>query len=65
MAAIRGQISSGSWPNKKKKKTGQQAAKNKTRPTDLARQSSGLCFSHWNFCEKAWKCERPCSWHGN
>jgi hypothetical protein len=69
MAAIRGQGSSGMWQNQKKKtgpqKKNQQAAKDKTRPTDLARQSSGLCFSHWNFCEKAWKSERPCSWQGN
>ena len=68
VAAIRGQGSSGRWQNQKKKKggqqkkgqQGQQAAKGKTRPTDLARESSGLCFSHWNFGEKAWKCEQPC-----
>ena len=73
VAAIRGQGSSGKWQNQKKKKAGQQkkgqqgqqAAKGQTRPTDLARESSGLCFSHWNFGEKAWKCEQPCSWQGN
>ncbi len=68
VAAIRGQGSSGKWQNQKKKKGSQleqQAAKSKTRPTDLARQSSGLCFSHWNFGEKSWKCEQPCSWQGN
>ncbi len=71
MAAICGQGSSGTRRNqKKKKKTGpqkknQQAVKDKTRPTDLAQQSSGLCFSHWNFGEKAWKSEWPCSRQGN
>ncbi len=73
MAAIRGQGSSGRWQNQKKKKGSQhkkgqqeqQAAKGKTRLTDLAWQSSGLCFSHWNFGEKAWKCKQPCSWQGN
>jgi hypothetical protein len=74
VAAIHGQGSSDRWQNqKKKKKTGpqkknQQAAKDKTGPTDLARQSSGLCFSyfsHFSQSEKAWKSERPCSLQGN
>ncbi len=73
VAAIHGQGSSGKWQNQKKKKASQQkkgqqeqqAAKSKTRPTDLAQQSSGLCLSHWNFVEKAWKCEQPCSCQGN
>jgi hypothetical protein len=61
VAAIFGQGSSDRWQNQKKKKNQQ----GKTRPTDLALQSAGLCFSHWNFCEEAWKSERPCSWQGN
>jgi len=31
----------------------------------LARESSGLCFYHWNFGEKAEKCEATCTWQGN
>ena len=34
-------------------------------PAALARESSGLCFYHWNFGEKAEKCEATCSWQGN
>jgi len=31
-------------------------------PSDLARASSGLCFYHWTWAEKAGKCQPPCSW---
>ncbi len=31
----------------------------------LARSSSGLCFYHWQFGDKASKCDAPCSWQGN
>jgi hypothetical protein len=31
-------------------------------PSALARASSGLCFFHWTYAEKANKCEAPCSW---
>jgi hypothetical protein len=31
-------------------------------PSALARLSSGLCFFHWNFADKAQKCQGPCSW---
>ena len=34
-------------------------------PAALARDSTGLCFYHWNFGEKAIKCEAQCSWQGN
>ena len=34
-------------------------------PASLARESSGLCFYHWNFGEKAEKCEATCTWQGN
>ncbi len=34
-------------------------------PLDLAQQSSGLCFYHWNFGENARNCRSPCSWQGN
>jgi hypothetical protein len=34
-------------------------------PASLARSSSSLCFYHWQFGDKASKCEAPCSWHGN
>jgi hypothetical protein len=36
-----------------------------TSPASLARSSSGLCFYHWTFGEKATKCEALCSWQGN
>ncbi len=31
-------------------------------PSSLAQMSSGLCFFHWNYAEKAQKCEAPCTW---
>jgi hypothetical protein len=31
-------------------------------PSALAHMSSGLCFFHWNFADKAQKCQGPCSW---
>jgi hypothetical protein len=31
-------------------------------PSDLARMSSGLCFFHWAFADKASKCVPPCMW---
>jgi hypothetical protein len=31
-------------------------------PSNLAQMSSGLCFFHWNFAEKAQKCQPPCTW---
>jgi len=31
-------------------------------PSDLARASSGLCFYHWTWAERAGKCQPPCSW---
>jgi hypothetical protein len=31
-------------------------------PSDLARMSSGLCFFHWTWAEKAKKCSPPCTW---
>jgi hypothetical protein len=34
-------------------------------PAHLARNSSGLCFYHWTFGEKATKCEALCTWQGN
>lgn len=33
-------------------------------PTDLARASSGLCWAHWRFGDKANVCKSPCSWQG-
>ncbi len=34
-------------------------------PTSLSRMQSGLCFYHWNFGDKASKCDGLCSWAGN
>jgi hypothetical protein len=31
-------------------------------PSDLARMSTGLCFFHWAFADKANKCVPPCTW---
>jgi hypothetical protein len=31
-------------------------------PSDLARSSTGLCFYHWSFGEKARSCNAPCTW---
>jgi hypothetical protein len=31
-------------------------------PSALAQMSSGLCFFHWNFADRAQKCQGPCSW---
>ena len=34
-------------------------------PASLARSSAGLCYYHWQFGDKASKCDAPCSWQGN
>ena len=36
-----------------------------TAPVSLARDSAGLCFSHWSFGKRANNCTAPCSWQGN
>jgi hypothetical protein len=41
------------------------AAAHNPAPSALARESSGLCFFHWGWGDKAKKCEAPCSWQGN
>jgi len=41
------------------------AAGHNPAPSALARESSGLCFFHWGWGDKAKKCETPCSWQGN
>ena len=41
------------------------AAARNPAPSALARESSGLCFFHWGWGDKAKKCEAPCSWQGN
>ena len=42
----------------------QQNTKNPS-PSNLARQSSGLCFYHWAHGERAHSCQAPCTWQGN
>jgi hypothetical protein len=37
----------------------------KVTPVNLAQQSSGLCYYHWTYGEKASSCKEPCSWQGN
>jgi hypothetical protein len=34
-------------------------------PSSLSRVQSGFCFYHWNFGDKASKCDDLCSWAGN
>ncbi len=34
-------------------------------PSSLSRVQAGLCFYHWNYGEKATKCDGLCSWAGN
>jgi hypothetical protein len=34
-------------------------------PSSLSRVQSGLCFYHWNYGDKASKCDGLCSWAGN
>ena len=34
-------------------------------PATMARESTGLCFYHWSFGEKAHTCQAPCAWQGN
>jgi hypothetical protein len=41
--------------------TGGAAAADPT-PSALAHFSSSLCFFHWNFTDRAQKCQPPCSW---
>ncbi len=40
-------------------------AAEETAPSDLARNSAGLCYFHWAYGDKARKCTKPCSWQGN
>ena len=37
----------------------------KSSPTWLAQQASGLCRHHWRYGDKAFNCRQPCSWQGN
>jgi hypothetical protein len=39
-----------------------QAAAGPPAPSKLARQSTGLCFYHWSYGEKAKSCKPPCTW---
>ena len=48
-------------PNQQTAASGNTPAADPT-PSSLARLSSGLCFYHWNFADKATRCEGPCSW---
>lgn len=36
-----------------------------TPPVRLAQQSTGLCYYHWTYGEKAKDCKHPCTWTGN
>lgn len=33
-----------------------------TAPVKLARQSTGLCYYHWTYGDKAKSCRQPCTW---
>ena len=35
------------------------------KPAQLARQASGLCRSHFRYCDKAYSCGGNCTWQGN
>jgi hypothetical protein len=37
----------------------------KSSPTWLAQQASGLCRHHWRYGDKAFNCRQPCTWQGN
>ncbi len=37
----------------------------KSSPTWLAQQASGLCQHHGRYGDKAFNCHQPCSWQGN
>ena len=43
----------------------QQKQNKEATPSSLARQTSGLCFYHWAYGEKAHSCKEPCTWQGN
>ena len=34
-------------------------------PVVMAQQSTGLCYYHWTYGEKANSCKSPCTWSGN
>ena len=42
-----------------------QATADPPAPSKLARQSTGLCYYHWSYGEKAKSCKPPCTWQGN
>ncbi len=44
---------------------GSVAGADKSSPTCLAQQASGLCRHHWRYGDKAFNCCQPCSWQGN
>jgi hypothetical protein len=45
--------------------SGSAAGADKSSPTWLAQQASGLCRHHWRYGDKAFNCRQPCSWQGN
>jgi len=52
-------------PRPQSSQNSQQKPPKETTPSSLARQSSGLCFYHWAYGDKAHSCKEPCSWQGN
>jgi len=52
-------------PRPQSSQSSQQKQPKETTPSSLARQSSGLCFYHWAYGDKAHSCKEPCSWQGN
>jgi hypothetical protein len=44
---------------------GGNSSKTSPSPANLAQESSGLCYFHWTFGERANNCKGDCSWQGN
>ncbi|XP_015184966.1 PREDICTED: uncharacterized protein LOC107070922 [Polistes dominula] len=38
--------------------------RSRSRSSSTHRNDDGLCYYHWKFAERSWKCRSPCKWTG-
>ncbi|XP_015189259.1 PREDICTED: uncharacterized protein LOC107073225 [Polistes dominula] len=39
-------------------------SRSRSRSSSTHRNNDGLCYYHWKFAERLWKCRSPCKWTG-
>ncbi|XP_015182291.1 PREDICTED: uncharacterized protein LOC107069469 isoform X2 [Polistes dominula] len=39
-------------------------SRSRSRSSSTHRNKDGLCYYHWKFAERSWKCRSPCKWTG-